>query len=426
MDKAKLSNRIASFGFWVLSFEYIVRNSKLKTQNSKPFYPLSILLILTLIFSKSNNITAQKSTDFRMNWQIIGSLPAPNIGVAGAFSGIHNGAMIVAGGANFPNGMPWEGGKKQYSNEVFVYTKYKKGTLKRHHPSFNLLERVAYGASVSTPKGIVYIGGENEKGASNKAFLMTWNRKKQQIEQQNLADLPLPLTNAAATCIGNTIYIIGGESDNKTTPTFLSLDINESKTTWQVLPNLPKPISHAVVAALSKGQNKGIYVMGGRAKTASGISDLYDSAYKFDIKQNIWTPLSKISDGLQTGIALTAGTGIAIDNQSIVLFGGDKGETFHQVETLLAAINTEKNKAKKQTLTQQKNQLLATHPGFSKDILLYNTETNKWTKIGSIPFDTPVTTTAFKWGKRIIIPSGEIRAGVRTPYILAVDIQNEK
>jgi N-acetylneuraminic acid mutarotase len=69
---------------------------------------------------------------------------------------------------------------------------------------------------------------------------------------------------------------------------------------------------------------------------------------------------------------------------------------------------------------------LAAHPGFSKDVLLYNVQTNKWSKIGTIPFDSPVTTTAFKWGKRIYIPSGEIRAGVRTPHILAVDIQNEK
>ncbi len=361
-----------------------------------------------------------------INWQIIDSLPTPNIGVAGAFSGVHNGAILVAGGANFPNGMPWEGGKKQYSNEIFVYTKNKKGTLKRHHQSFNLPEKGAYGASVSTPKGIVCIGGENEMGASNKAFLMQWDKEKQQVSIQYLANLPLLLTNASATCIGNTIYVVGGESDNKTTNSFLSLDINDDKAIWKILPNLPKPISHAVVAAHFKGKNKGIYVMGGRAKTPSGISDLYDSTYKFDLKQNIWTPLSEINDE-QQNTPLTAGTGSAIGTHYIVLFGGDKGETFHQVETLLAAINLEHDEAKKQPLIQQKNQLLAAHPGFSKDILLYDTQTDKWTKIGIMPFETPVTTSAFKCKNRIFIPSGEIKAGVRTPHILAVDIlQNEK
>ncbi len=154
----------------------------------------------------------------------------------------------------------------------------------------------------------------------------------------------------------------------------------------------------------------------------------------FDLKHNTWHPLPNISgcsisinnDEEQNVTALSAGTGISIGTHNIVLFGGDKGETFHQVETLLYAINAEKDEAKLQALKQQKNQLLDAHPGFSKDILLFNIETDKWTKIGIIPFDSPVTTTAFKWGKRIIIPSGEIRAGVRTPHILAVDIQNEK
>ncbi len=359
-----------------------------------------------------------------MNWQIIDSLPPPNIGVAGAFTGVHNGAIIVAGGANFPNGMPWEGGKKQYNNEIFVFIKNKESKLKRHHQSFFLLEKGAYGASVSTPKGIVCMGGENEKGASDKVFLMQWDKEKQAVSIQYLTNLPRPLTNASATVIGNRIYVVGGESDNKTTPSFLSLDIKDSKAAWKILPNLPKALSHAVVAA----QSKSIYVIGGRAKTASGISDLYNSTLKFDIKKNSWIPpLSIISDGQQNTTALSAGTGIAIGTHYIVLFGGDKGETFHQVETLLAAINGEHEEAKKQTLIQQKNQLLASHPGFSKDVLLYDTQTDKWTKIGTIPFDSPVTTTAFKSGKRIFIPSGEIRAGVRTPHILALDIlQNEK
>ena len=31
----------------------------------------------------------------------------PNPGVAGAFAGMSNGVLLVAGGANFPNGYPW-------------------------------------------------------------------------------------------------------------------------------------------------------------------------------------------------------------------------------------------------------------------------------------------------------------------------------
>ncbi|MBL7817153.1 MAG: hypothetical protein JNL70_19170 [Saprospiraceae bacterium] len=418
MDKIKLPIgvkrfRIGDFGFRRHLTE--IRNPK-----SAICPPLSVLMLLMLFFSKSNTITAQKSTQPKMNWQLLDSLP--NIGVAGAFGGVHNGAMMVAGGANFPNGMPWEGGKKQYHNDIYIFKKNRNGRVKRLETSFKLSGNIAYGASVSTPKGIVCMGGENENGVSDKVFLMRWNAENQAIEIEFLPSLPLPLTNCAAILRGSILYVSGGESDNKTTNSFLSLDINDGTAAWKILPNLPKPISHAVTVA----QSDGIYVIGGRAKTASGISDLYNSVFKFDTKQNIWIPLSNISDGQQTITALTAGTGIAIDNQYIVLFGGDKGETFHQVETLLAAIAIEKEDSKKQELVLKKNQILASHPGFSKDVLLYNTQTNKWSKIGTIPLHSPVTTTAFRWGKRIIIPSGEIRAGVRTPYILAVDIQNEK
>jgi hypothetical protein len=44
-------------------------------------------------------------------------------GVAGHFVGNHNGAFILAGGVNFPDGVPWEKGPKVYHKDVFVLTK---------------------------------------------------------------------------------------------------------------------------------------------------------------------------------------------------------------------------------------------------------------------------------------------------------------
>ncbi len=421
MDKARISNRIASFDFWVLIFGQRSQNSKPKTQNSKPLYPLSILMILTLVFSKLENTNAQKINSFTMNWQIVDSLPAPNIGVAGAYSGVHNGAMLVAGGANFPKGLPWEGGKKNYSDTVYVFTKNKNGSLKRLNQIFHLPNSMAYGASVSTPKGIVCLGGENEKGLSKQAFLMLWNKKIQVIECQNLTDLPIPLTNASATADGNTVFMAGGETTNAVSDKFYSLDLNNKILEWKELPALPKPLSHSVLAFQKHGKKTCIYVAGGRQKKANGISDIFATLFEFDVATNRWTEKKPMP------YALSAGTGIAVGSNTLLMFGGDKGETFHQVETLLAAINAENDEVKKQALIAQKNQLLTTHPGFTKDIISYNTQTDEWTKIGDMPFDAPVTTTVFKWKNRVIIPSGEIKAGVRTPHILAVDIlQNEK
>lgn len=43
----------------------------------------------------------------------------PNIGVAGAFSGFIGDNLIIAGGANFPNATPWNGGNKTYWNTIY-------------------------------------------------------------------------------------------------------------------------------------------------------------------------------------------------------------------------------------------------------------------------------------------------------------------
>jgi len=49
---------------------------------------------------------------------------------------------------------------------------------------------------------------------------------------------------------------------------------------------------------------------------------------------------------------------------------------------------------------------------------LYNITSNQWTRINNIGFQTPVTTQAVMWDKQIIIPCGEVKAGVRTANIL--------
>ena len=76
-------------------------------------------------------LSAAHAQDQKANeivWTAAANLPAlspgqKNTGVAGAFTGVHNGVLIIAGGANFPNGMPWEGGKKAYQDAIYVLKK---------------------------------------------------------------------------------------------------------------------------------------------------------------------------------------------------------------------------------------------------------------------------------------------------------------
>jgi len=115
---------------------------------------------------------------------------------------------------------------------------------------------------------------------------------------------------------------------------------------------------------------------------------------------------------------LSAGTGVVFGDHEILLAGGDKGNIFHQIETYNADIEKATTDEEKQKLQAEKLDLITHHKGFSRDVLLYNTLTNSWKKIGELPFLTHVTTTAVMWDKDIYIPGGEIKPGVRTPNVV--------
>jgi N-acetylneuraminic acid mutarotase len=89
---------------------------------------------------------------------------------------------------------------------------------------------------------------------------------------------------------------------------------------------------------------------------------------------------------------------------------------------LIFAINKEKDETRRKELDVEKIKLQSTHPGFCKQVLLYDTRKDEWKAAGCISYDSPVTTTAVKWNNKIIIPGGEIKAGVRTPQILSAKI----
>lgn len=359
---------------------------------------------------------AQKKQVSFMQWEIAAKLPASighttSLGFAGPVAGLHNNVLLVGGGANFPDSMPWLGGKKKYYDDLYVFVKKNNKTVPLKK-SFTLPTNIAYAANCSTLQGLLVAGGENEKGISNKVFLLIWNAASQTLEIKNLPNLPLALTNASATSNKNIVYVAGGETATAASDLLFSLDLNNPTKGWQQLPSIPQSLSHAVFVVQSNGFYPCLYFLGGRKKNTNGISDLYSSLYEFDLNKQQWNKKKTLPYNL------SAGTGIANGASFILMLGGDKGETFHKAETMIAAINAEKDETKKQELILQKNKLQSMHPGFSKQVLQYNTITDEWTIYDSIPFETPVTTTAVRWGNEVIIPSGEIRAGVRSPVLL--------
>lgn len=323
-----------------------------------------------------------------LQWDELPPLPGGSIGVAGPFAGVSNDALIVAGGANFPNGYPWDGGKKAWYADAFVLEKTGDGNF-AWRTGLALDRPLAYGGSVTTKDGVICIGGCDATQCYADVFMLTWDAAAQQLSRTPLPPLPIPCAFMYAALAGNVVYVAGGQcvvESPSAMKNFWALDLAAAPTVWRELPPWPGPARLLpVVAAQRDGFGERVYVFGGRNVVPGEPAVFLKDAYSYSPATDTWT---RIADAPRP---ICAGTGLAMGPSHILLFGGADGSMFDK-------------------------DLRLEHPGFGKDILAYNAITDAWAAMGEVP-EAQVTTVAVKWGDTVIIPSGEIHPGIRTPNI---------
>lgn len=348
--------------------------------------------------------------NYNIRWETSEILPTQkngekHIGVAGPITGIIGNRLIVAGGANFPEKKPWEGGIKNYAKEIYIY-KIEDNSLSLQNQQ-TLQDGIAYSGTCSVNDTIYFAGGENIQGASaqvKKLFI-----KKDSIFEDEIAPLPVALTNGSLVATGNKLYYIGGENQDIVSDKVYLLDLSKPKSQWVMTHALPYAVSNAVVVSNNKDT---IYIAGGRKRNVGSTSTIYDSVLAIDLASDNIEEITKLPE------PLAAGTGVLGGSGELLIFGGDNGETFHKVEAIIAEIGATEDNEKKEILNVQKAQLQSNHPGFSNKSWSYSFELKKWFQLNAIPQKSPVTTSALRLDNLIIIPSGEISAGVRTDQLL--------
>ena len=317
-------------------------------------------------------------------------------GLAGSFFGKQGDWFILAGGANFPNGKPWEGGTKTFSKEIFVFSE-SNNQFQSLNVSNKLPFGVAEGAYVSTPKGLLCMGGQTPDGLSNKAMLLNYNGQDVSVEM--FPDLPVAIKNATASIIDNRVYLLGGQTaEGQSGTNFLLLDLSNLDKGWQSLPNFPIDVSAATMSAKQDGEEISLFVFGGRALGEGNITNFYSSVYKYKPSKDEWTIKNDIRLSETTPIHLSMAVSAPIGATHIALIGGDDGQVFHQVER---AINRGD--------IASRDSLWINHSGFNDKILLYNTVTDSWCELDN-PRKNPVAVASVvSDGKQIYISGGEIR-----------------
>ena len=356
--------------------------------------------------SLSSCAVAQQNID----WSVSARLPSENqeainhIGLAGPISGIINDKLIIAGGANFPNGFPWDGGSKYYQKELYIYT-IKSNSEIVFDKMQTFQDSLAYAGNFSDNKVIYSVGGERKGDPVVDAYI--YEIVNSELSRRSIANLPIALTNGSLLKSGDILYFIGGENAKIVSDKIYYLDLSNGSA-WKELLTLPYPISNTVAVIDDNGN---ILIAGGRKKNINTTSDIYDDLLQVNLKDKNVQKIASLP------YPVAAGGGIYADG-SFILIGGDDANTFHKVEKLIGQINQSEEGETKQRLIEQKNEIQRNHPGFRKDVWSFNLKTKKWTKLNSISGDSPVTTTFLKKDNMIIVPSGEVKAGVRTDQIL--------
>ncbi|RJP18909.1 MAG: sodium:solute symporter [Candidatus Omnitrophota bacterium] len=374
------------------------------------------------VFLLIANLAARSQTSSQpefFEWTQLAELPPladqrDALGVAGPFVGVYNNALVVAGGANFPQPV-WE--QDQVWHDTIWVLANNRENQTAWHDGGRLPHPIAYGASVSTPQGIVCMGGNNSTGTFRDTFIMKWNTENMVVEMDSLPPLPSPCAYGSAAVIGNVIYLAGGSSahDLKTAMrNFWRLDLSQKDAQdfqWMELNPWPGPErAFNLTVSQHNGMSDCIYVISGRRSDGQDgivpLTDVYEFTPPADVRA------AGVFDQVESSVfwrkrqevprCVMAGTAAGVGQSHIFVFGGADGSLFSRADEL-------KEK----------------HPGFPREMLAYHTITDTWIFTGTVPANQATTQIA-RWGDSLIIAGGEIKPRVRTPVIWRLNLRQNK
>lgn len=346
------------------------------------------LVIFSIMVAGQCALAASGSRNPALAWEQLPTLPDP-VGFASPFAGVSDGALIVAGGANFPEAMPWDGGQKVWYNSIFVLPK----PGGRWLTGFKLPRPAAYGVSLTTREGVLCAGGSDAREHSRDVFLLGWTGHGITIKW--LPPLPKPMANGCGALLGQTVYLAGGSQRPNATNAmrnFWSLNLAVARPQWRELDPWPGPARTFPVAGALKDA---FYLFGGTELNGDSqgtpVRRYLQDTYRFDPRRG-WKKLADMPRA-----AAAAPSPAPVRKGCLLVISGDDGK-FVDFEP--------------------KTQ----HPGFPKDVLAYDPGADQWTRLSDCPLSR-ATVPVVEWRKHAVIPNGEVRPGRRTPQVWQLDLR---
>ena len=133
----------------------------------KPVYLLAAVLML----AAAPSLAAKTECEVRC----VASMPgasSSHAGVSGAFVGVSGHTVIIAGGSDFPDLKPWEGGHKKYYDTVYTLALHD-GEYVCEVSDARLPVPLAGGCAASDGRTVYCFGGRNDEVASDKVYAIS-------------------------------------------------------------------------------------------------------------------------------------------------------------------------------------------------------------------------------------------------------------
>lgn len=362
------------------------------------------IFVLAALAGCTSSDIRKPQADIKTVWECAGELPAQkgyekNIGTAGILYGLLEERYIVTGGgANFPHKSVLEGGAKQMYSDLWLIDTKSENKIIEH---INLPVEIGYGASVTTEKGIYYIGGSSNQQADDDILFLTLDENKN-LKYEKIGELPFTFQSGAAVEYNGKLYIVGGKQNG--TP---SNKVYEYNLTNKVIKELPSvPAGRGRTQSVAQILNDSLYVLSGGDTTA------YTDGYKYNFETGKWEEISPVRvNGKE--ISLLGAASVKLNKKEMLVIGGFNKEIYDDAVKKLGTLRG-------QELLKFKASYFGADPDdfrWNRDILIYNSETNSWRSIGEIPFNAPCGEGLVIVKNKIYSINGEIKPGVRTPRI---------
>ena len=307
-------------------------------------------------------------------------------GVSAPFCGVVGDALVVAGGANFPDKSLLEGGAKRVYADIWAHTDGEWA-----HVGV-LPDSTAYGATFAVDGALVLAGGNVCDVTTDKVYELTLQDGAAVLRA--LPPLPEPMEQCGWTRDGDRLYLVGGVG----TTAVYACTIGEY--VWTRLADLPEPLVQPV--AFASGGS--LYVWGGFNPETLEVSDK-GLVISSEVEKSLWREAPSIPDG---GTFVGA-TGATLPDGRLAVVGGVNRAIFAR-----ALHNTPEDRIP----------YLSKEPAeyrFRQAVYAFDPASGAWTLLGADPACALAGPgVAVRPAGGLYVAGGELKPGVRSPRIFSL------